>query len=155
MPPGRNPASRAPGVRSPCSLPLCDHRASEAWPGVASGLRLVVVGVAMNDEAAADDVRRSRAHRDGRKREARARVAIGVRLEVRHVARVMLGRGAAVPVGLAARIEVPARAHAVARAAVALLLLSEAMLRVGLDAGYLRSYQTPSALLRAMVHVRP
>src|SRR5258706_12174975 len=134
MAPGRNPASRAPGVRSPCSLPLCDHRASEAWPGVAGGLRLVVVGVAMNDEAAADDVRRSRAHRDGRKREARARVAVGVRLEVRHVARVMLGGDTAVPVCFGARIEMTAGAHAVTRAAFALPMHVEAMLGVGLEA---------------------
>ena len=62
----RKGVSRRPfGPPPPVDLVTLDHRAREARAGVARGLGLVVVRVGVDDEAAADDARRPRRHRDG------------------------------------------------------------------------------------------
>src|SRR5687767_14910517 len=125
-----SPALR-PGLRARSTLAY--HRASKARPRVAGGLRLVVVGIAMDDEALADDVRGAAADAHAGDVEHRGRVALAVRPQVGHVAHMALTPRVVVAMGLAAGVEVPGRAHSVARAAVALLVHVEAVLDVRLE----------------------
>ncbi len=100
----------------------------------------------MDDEALAHQVRGSAGDGHAFQLEGRARVAVGVRLEARHVAGVVLAPLRAV--GLARGVVVPAGAHAVAGAAVALLVHVEAVLGVGLQSREARAHAHLVAVLR-------
>src|SRR5687767_11901588 len=118
--------------RTKCASAGLDHSAGEARAGVAGGLRLVVVRVGVDDQAAADDVARPLADGD----RVHGRVELGaaalVGLERRQVAGMALGR-LGVAMRLAVRVEVSLGAHAVARAAVAGLVDVETVFRIGLE----------------------
>ena len=102
----------------------------------------------MDDQAAADQVGRAGAHRHAVQREAHRRIAVGIALQRRQVAGVMLGVLRAVH--LARRVEVSAGAHAVAAGAVALLVQVKAVLLSGLEAGDLHGDLHQVTLLRGL-----
>src|SRR5260221_7726747 len=109
------------------TLACLNDAAGDARRGVAGGLRLVVVGARVDDQAAADDARRAGCHGHDVERGVDARVAAGIGLERRHVAGVAL-RCRIMRVRLAERVEVAFGAHAIARAAIAGLVDVEAVL---------------------------
>src|SRR5258708_38658987 len=125
---------------------LANHCAGDARPGIAGGLGLVVVGVAMDDEAAADEVGARAADGNAFELERRRGVAIGVRHQAGHVTRMMIAALRAVR--LAGGIEMPAGAHAIARAAIALLVHVEAMLGARLQSGDVGAHADLVAVLR-------
>src|SRR5688500_6179266 len=121
-PPANSASRRVTGITgSPGASAGGHHATGEACAGVAGGLGLVVVGIGVDDDRAADDARRSRGHGEPVDHGLDPGAPGLVRRERRQVAGVALGAGR-MAVRLAVRIEVAAGAHAVARAAVALLV---------------------------------
>src|SRR6185503_4822829 len=131
--------------RVPFRSGFLDHRAGDARSRVSGGLRRVVVRIAVDDETLADEIMGTAHERDTLQREAHAGVAITVGHERGHVAVVV--RGTLRAMGFRVGIEVPAGAHAIARAAVALLVHVEAVLRAGLQARYVRIHAHGVAVL--------
>src|SRR4051812_48011803 len=106
-------------------LRLADGGAGDAGARVACRLRFVVVRIAVDDQPLADDVGISAADGNAGNLEGATRIAVRVRLEVRHVAGMVVSHLRAVR--LARRVVVAAGAHAVAGGAIAFLVNVEGM----------------------------
>src|SRR5450830_1576120 len=116
-----------------------DHGTGHARAGIAGGLGGVVVGVAVHDQAFADDALRAGHQGDAPAFEVHPGHALGVGLEHGQVTH-MVGAGVMPTMGAAAGVEVTAGAHAVAAAAVAFFVHMKAMFCIRLEAADLAAH---------------
>ena len=113
-----------------------NHRTGNSRPCIAGGLRFEVIWIAMHNHAPTNDAGRTGCNRDHIQHRGEFCAAGSIGLQCRQVPR-MTFHGLVRSVGLTERVEVPAGAHAVAGAAIALVVNMKAMFGIRFEAGYI------------------